>query len=70
MKRKNIELLVTYKFKVSYEHGDHLRDIKKELKKHPISDMAGAGVAGDGNVYGYSCKLVKAVPNAELTGPL
>jgi len=63
MKPKKIELLVTYKFKVSYEHGDHLRDIKKELKKHPITDMCGAGVASDGHVYGYSCKLIKAVPN-------
>lgn len=57
MKLKNI-VLVTYKFKVVYEHKDHLRDIKKELKKHPISDMAGAGIASDGEVYGYSCKLV------------
>jgi hypothetical protein len=68
MKRKTIELLVTYKFKVSYEHAEHLRNIKKELKMHPITDMCGAGVATDNVVYGYSCKLIKAAPNAEITG--
>jgi len=65
MKQKKIELLVTYKFKVSYEHADHLREIKKELKKHPITNMDGAGVASDGVVYGYSCKLIKAFPNVK-----
>jgi hypothetical protein len=60
MKRKKVTVLVTYKFAVSYEHPEHLENIKGDLQKQPYYDMAGGGAASDGKFYGYSCKMIKA----------
>ncbi len=57
MKQKTVYVQVTYKFKIGYEHPDHLARIKADLKKTPVFEMGGAGrVDSSPEVYSYSCK--------------
>ena len=52
---------VSYWFEVSYEHEQHLNDIKRDLLIEPINRMSGGGVVvedGEKHIFGFSCKRV------------
>jgi len=52
MKTKTVEVI--YKFKIKYEHPDHLKDMVKELQDNVDYIVGGAGLI-DGEVYYYNC---------------
>lgn len=56
MDKKTATLKVTYTYKVTYSHEDHLDKIKRELKESPIHGLGGAGLASDGKAHHYSCE--------------
>lgn len=68
MKRKTVDVLVTYKFRVSYSHDEHLRNIEHELKSHPLMEICGAGVVSDGTVHGYTCRFNGSI-HIEIEAP-
>ena len=56
--KKTVKII--YKYKIEYEHPDHLACIIKKLKRIPINKISGAGSinSGVGEVYCYRCERV------------
>ena len=61
MKKKKMNVLVTHKYQIEYEHDEHLKVMKDDLKKGNYNEVFGAGIASDGKIYGYSFKRLKGV---------
>lgn len=57
---------ISYEFDVEYEYTSHFAMILKELKKAPIFELGGAGLAENGKIGSYGCKLKQG--SGELIG--